>query len=281
MHVRVMLCVKRKIRLQGHGIDKWSPADEASGLSPVAINPMQTKQLEDTLISALHSSQLRTTLSELQENSDALSNEAQIKLRDAIETVEIIDASTVQEMRRIKDLLEKNGVPVLITDISKSEKIVHWFMVAVDKNDVEEATRLLDEDGYFTPLRNSHSFWRRYAKFYDRANFSCDKQLPFRVELSWQPSFSSFGKLGRLFKPSVDDLKCIEMPDLLWPVYAFVKFTRRIFKIPRVKGIPNLGPFLGTPTAMIQPLLKFAGLQSDHELVDIGCGDGRLSLIHI
>ena len=132
-----------------------------------------------------------------------------------IETVETIDASTIQELRRIKDLLEMNGVSVLLADISKSERILHWFMIEVDKKSAEEAARLLDEDGYFTPLRNSHSFWRRYTKFYGRASFSCDKQLPFRVELSWQPSFCIFGKIGRFFRPSVDDLKCIEMPDLL------------------------------------------------------------------
>ena len=121
-------------------------------------------------------------------------------------------------------------------------------MIEVDKKGAEEAARLLDEDGYFTPLRNSHSFWRRYTKFYGRASFSCDKQLPFRVELSWQPSFCIFGKIGRIFRPSVDDLKCIEMPDLLWPVYSLVKFARRIFKTSRVKDLQNLGPFLGTPT---------------------------------
>ena len=108
---------------------------------------MQTKQLEDTLINALHSSQLRTVLAELQEDSRALSDDAQTKLRDAIETVETIDASTVEEMRRIQDLFEKNGVPVLLTDVSKTEKILHWFMVAVDNKSVEEAARLLDEDG--------------------------------------------------------------------------------------------------------------------------------------
>ena len=228
---------------------------------------MQIKQLEDTLINALHSSQLRTVLAELQEDSDALSNDAQTKLRDAIETVETIDASTVREMHRIQNLFEKNGVLVLMTDVSKIEKILHWFMVAVDKKGVEEAARLLDEDGYFTPLRNNHSYWRRYTKFYDRANFSCDKQLPFRVQLSWQPSFSISGKLARLFRPSLDDLKCVELPDFLWPVYSLVKFSRRIFKTSHVKDVQNLGPFLGTPTGMIQPLLEFAGLQ--------------LSLIHI
>ena len=278
MHVRVMLCVKRKMRLQGHGIDKCSPVDEASGLYPVAIRTMQTKQLEDALINAVHSSQMRTVLAELQADSHSLSNDAQTKLRDVIETVETIDASTIQELRRIKDLLEMNGVSVLLADISKSERILHWFMIEVDKKGAEEAARLLDEDGYFTPLRNSHSFWRRYTKFYGRASFSCDKQLPFRVELSWQPSFCIFGKIGRIFRPSVDDLKCIEMPDLLWPVYSLVKFARRIFKTSRVKDLQNLGPFLGTPTGMIQPLLKFAGLKSEHELVDIGCGDGRILL---
>ena len=255
-----------------------APPSETSGSSPVAIRNMQTKQLEDTLVNALHSSQLRTVLAELQEDSDALSNDAQTKLRDVIETVETIDASTIQELSRIKDLLEVNGVSVLLADVSKSEKILHWFMIEVEKKSVEEAARLLDEDGYFTPLRNSHSYWRRYTKFYDRANFSCDKQLPFRVQLSWQPSFSISGKLARLFRPSVDDLKCVELPDFLWPVYSFVKFSRRIFKTSHVKDVQNLGPFLGTPTGMIQPLLKFAGLQSDHELVDIGCGDGRILL---
>ena len=98
---------------------------------------MQTKQLEDTLVNALHSSQLRTVLAELQEDSDALSNDAQTKLRDVIETVETIDASTIQELSRIKDLLKVNGVSVLLADISKSEKILHWFMIEVEKKGIE------------------------------------------------------------------------------------------------------------------------------------------------
>ena len=75
------------MRLQGHGIDKCSPVDEASGLYPVAIRTMQTKQLEDALINAVHASQMRTVLAELQADSHSLSNDAQTKPRDVIETV--------------------------------------------------------------------------------------------------------------------------------------------------------------------------------------------------
>jgi len=237
---------------------------------------MQAK-FEETLADAIHSKRLRIVLSELKENSAALPVNDQRKLEAAVTAVKTIDDSTRLEMQSVCDLLERNGVSVL-SSTSDSEEIVHLFHVSVDKSELEDAVRLLEEDGYFTPLRKCQSFWRRYKRFFHRAHFSCNKQLPFRIALSWQSGDKAPGKLSRMLQPSVDDLKYVKIPSVLWPAYYGVKFVRRIFKKSSRETVQNLGPFLGTPEGMIEPLLRFADLQSDHQLIDIGCGDGRILL---
>jgi len=238
---------------------------------------MHKKQFEEALVNAIHSKQLRTVLSKMKRNSRDFSVGTQEKLRGAVEAIEAIEDSTRQEMRRICNLFAKNSIPLLQVGAAESEEIVHLFEVSVGRSWLEEAATLLEENGYFTPMRSSRFFWRRYAHFYDRVDFSGDKQLPFRVALSWRPS-GNRGRLARILKPGIDDLKYIAIPKPLWPAYCGVKFVRRILGKTIGKDIKHLGPFLGTPEDMIGPLLSFADLRSDHQLVDIGCGDGRILL---
>jgi len=238
---------------------------------------MNVKKFEEILINAIHSQQLRIVLSEMNQKIQDFPSDVQEVLQDARESIDTIDDSTLQEALSISDLLKKNGVIVLSAAPSSSQEILHMFKLSVERTELEKAVRLLEENGYFTPLRSSRRFWQRYTQFFDRAYFSSDKEMPFRVALNWQPS-SKRGKLTSMLKPSVDDLKCIAIPRPLWPLYYGVKLIRRILKMNEGNDSQNLGPFLGTPQGMIGPLLEFANLQSDHALVDIGCGDGRILL---
>lgn len=245
--------------------------------SPMTLENMNIEQFEETLVNAIHSKQLRTVLSKLQQSSQTLPDDALEKLRVATEAVKVIDDSTLKEMGRVCDLLETQNVPVLSAEAAGSEEILHVFKVSIDEKSLEEAAGILEGNGYFTPLRSSPSFWKRYTKFFNQADFSTDQRLPFRVSLGWQ-SGDGEPKKGRRFRPGVEDLKAIDFPGPLWPAYYGVKLVRRLLSKSGRKEVQNLGPFLGTPAGMIGPLLKFANLKNDHQLVDIGCGDGRILL---
>jgi SAM-dependent methyltransferase len=86
------------------------------------------------------------------------------------------------------------------------------------------------------------------------------------------------GPVGRRLRPTEADLGFVDLPGPAWPLYHVVRPVRRVAHGLRPPRDEPFAPFLGTPPALVAPLLDLAGVGPDDVLVDLGCGDGRIAL---
>ena len=94
------------------------------------------------------------------------------------------------------------------------------------------------------------------------------------LDLRWPPS-SVAARLPAALRPNENDFDAVSLPTTMWPLYLVVRPLRLVAErlgLRRSSG-HVLGPFLSTPTDLIDPLLDLAGVSSDDTLVDLGCGD--------
>ena len=86
--------------------------------------------------------------------------------------------------------------------------------------------------------------------------------------------------LRSVFRPTEGDWTMVQLPQPLWRAYSLVRPLRLVLE--RVGGrdphAAGLGPFLSTPHSLIDPLFGLTRLGPDDTLLDIGCGDGRLTI---
>ncbi|MEM7275361.1 MAG: methyltransferase domain-containing protein, partial [Actinomycetota bacterium] len=91
--------------------------------------------------------------------------------------------------------------------------------------------------------------------------------------------------------PNQRDFEAVDLPTWAWPAYWPLRPVRLTAgalagKLSGPAGtVGDLGIYLGTPTGLIDPLLRFAGLapgdgtapqDQPPVVVDLGCGDGRV-----
>jgi hypothetical protein len=83
---------------------------------------------------------------------------------------------------------------------------------------------------------------------------------------------------ARAVVPTAGDWEAIDLPRWAWWAYSFVRPVRQAAERLgwRRRYPENLGPFLATPDALLDPLFAFADLGPGDVVVDIGCGDGRI-----
>ena len=69
----------------------------------------------------------------------------------------------------------------------------------------------------------------------------------------------------------------LRLPASLWPVVFAVRPARILFRrLGPGAGAHTQAPYVGTPVDSVSPLLEFASLSAHAQLVDLGCGDGRI-----
>ena len=86
-------------------------------------------------------------------------------------------------------------------------------------------------------------------------------------------------RLARL-RPTPRDLESTPLPAALWVGHLVLRPVR--VARDRLRGSappPDLGPYLPTPTSLVEPLLDVAAVGPDDVVADLGCGDGRV-LVH-
>jgi len=96
-----------------------------------------------------------------------------------------------------------------------------------------------------------------------------------QVELRWQPG--GLGRVPAALRPNTRDYEQVALPKSVWPLYFLVRVGRLV--VERVRSgarAESIGPFLGTPTSLIGPLLDMAQVDADDIVYDLGCGDGRV-----
>ena len=111
-----------------------------------------------------------------------------------------------------------------------------------------------------------------------------------RMRLRWNAnavaSASRRSAIGKRLAPTKGDFDVVDLPRWAWPAYWPIRPFRlagdRIRSalqsggLAQGGGVADLGIFLGTPPGLIEPLLRFAGVDAGQLVVDIGCGDGRV-----
>ena len=240
---------------------------------------LSSKLLNDMLIEAIQNKTLRETLAQLTTvNETQLPNEKQV-LDNALAAIRDLDSDVEAEIVRLVSGLKKANITPISAGKATPQALIHNIKLEVQLSQLNSVASFLEAEGYSCDLRIQPTFWNRYKKFYGSATFFSDTRSPFRLQLIWRAIYSIPNRLGQLLLPNRQDLRAINLPIVLWPAYCLVHLARAVTKKNSLTNHQsNLGPFLGTPNGIIEPLLEFASLKADDTLIDLGCGDGRVLL---
>lgn len=238
---------------------------------------LKSNTINEVLIDAIQNKTLRETLEQLTVTSSTLSTKNRNILDNAATAIRELDNDVECEIARLVSELEKLGVTVIDSGKAAPKAVIHNIKLEVSSSQLDSAVTYLESEGYRCDLRTQLKFWSRYKKFYGSAAFHGVASSPFRVQLVWKTAYNIPTRLEHLLKPHQQDLRAINLPSSLWPAYYLVHVIRAATnRSMSTKNHEGLGPFLGTPDAIIKPLLEFAGLNSGDTLIDLGCGDGRI-----
>lgn len=233
----------------------------------------------DCLADAIQDGQLRDVLTALRADSH-LTQAARERVAQAAAAVAAIDSGVAAERARLTEQLTAHGITPAPSGTTPASRPLHIVSFTVAPADVDRATEVLAACGYRRLAPMAAAPWRAYRA--TRGDCTCVRadRDPFRVELTWSlRPLSARGALGRLLTPQPSDFDAIELPEPLWPLYLLVRLVRLpARRFSRHREPPDLGPFLQTPTALIEPLLRVAGVSARDLVVDLGCGDGRIAI---
>jgi hypothetical protein len=236
------------------------------------------EQIDEQLVEAIQDGRLRHAVRALEAATPRLDHAARARLAEAAEALAAIDAMVHLERRRLLDVIRTAGIDVRSASGPGDDRPLHLVFLDVAPADVLRASIALEHAGYCRLGPRGPAAWRAARAVQGSCVFRAADGNPFRVELRWSTRpLSARGPIGRLLTPHPSDLEAISLPLPLWPAYLPVHLLRLpLRRLRRRREPPNLGPFLETPAALIEPLLRFADLSSDDVLVDLGSGDGRL-----
>jgi hypothetical protein len=139
------------------------------------------------------------------------------------------------------------------------------------------AARVLAIAGYlpWDPVDGPAGTVRRFLR--SDLTLARTSDVTMAITLRWPPSRTATVVPDALV-PNANDFDAIGLPAVFWPLYIVVRPIRLLLQRLGVRKPSNrtLGPFLSTPDALIEPLLKLADIGADDVVVDLGCGDGRI-----
>jgi hypothetical protein len=247
---------------------RTTPVDEPT----IQADPLSSAEVDEAITEAIQAGSLNELIGALLADSNRLSPPARLRVMAADEAVEAIEMDVDDECRRLTALLDARGIRATSAD-HRSGRPLHLVALQVERDDVSEAARLIVSAGYRRLGARGDAAWRSMRATRSGCSFVPIDDAPFQVELGW-PGGVPPGFVSRLLAPHDTDFDAVTLPVRLWPVYSLVHLVR--LPIRRWRRAPDLGPFLTTPTSLIEPLLRFGGLGPDDLLVDLGCGDGRI-----
>lgn len=234
----------------------------------------------ERLADAIQDGRLRETLTELRAPDSRLTTEAREMVARAAAVVDAIDTAVATERARLVHELTARGVTPGPSPVTPTTRPLHIVSFSIAPDLVDQATDVLTRCAYRRLAPSAPAAWRAFRATRGTCTFVGPDRDPFRVELTWSTRpVASRGALGRLLAPQPSDFDAVTLPAPLWPLYTLV----RLLRLParrwrRHREAPDLGPFLQTPSTLIEPLLRFAGLTGNDLLVDLGCGDGRIAI---
>jgi hypothetical protein len=235
--------------------------------------------VDELLGAATQDEQLRPVVARLLECPDQLTVDGQSRLDEVVAAVGALDESVVVERNRLLDLLDRDDVDAQFDVGDLGDRPLHVMFFGVDGAAIDRTVATFESAGYRRLAPTGDAQWRGFRATQGGCGFVRTDRQPFRIELRWTAGRFASGRLSRLITPNAADFEAIDLPQSLWAGYSLVHLTRLPGRFVRRRAEPaNLGPFLQTPDALIEPLLRFADLQSDELLIDLGCGDGRIPI---
>ncbi len=238
-----------------------------------------TDEVGARLVEAVQDGRLRQVLQELKATEPRLTPQARVRVGDVSEALGAIDDAVRAEEQRLTERLLAIGIDVG-SAAQLSDRPLHIVRLQVHPRHAARAAIELEAAGYRHVGPKGAAAWRAFRATRRGCSTTRGGRTPFRVELSWgaRPWWWR-GPLARALTPQQRDFDLVRLPVWLWPVYPIVHLIGLPARWRRARRDPvDLGPFLETPEALIEPLLRFAGLRAGERLVDIGCGDGRIPI---
>lgn len=177
------------------------------------------------------------------------------------------------------DYLGEHGITAMPVDDPTSPRQRHAAAVRVGSaDDGLRAAHILGELGYRTwdPIDGAAKSLHR--RFRSNLTVAQTTDVTMVIDLQWDRPGGLAGRLPAALVPNENDFDLVDLPASLWPVYLLLRPLRLVVERLGLRrgGSHQLGPFLGTPTSLIGPLLDAAQVTSEDVLVDLGCGDGRV-----
>ncbi len=240
-------------------------------------SPLTKIYLEELFIKAIYAKRLaEISQAILSLEAETVTPEARDLAQAATTTCDTIAQYNRSEKQRITSQLETAGVTVLSASDDTPATQIHSFNLKIPAKDLKQALAVAQKDGYL-----QGEFWQGGALqslLQTRSSVAVIKpdEMTTRMTMKWREN-GPRSKWLRLLQPSDVDYQLVDVPTMMWPLYHLIKPLRLIAS--RIFGWrpPGyLGPFLGTPTELIEPLLEAAGVTANDVVMDLGCGDGRI-----
>ncbi len=182
------------------------------------------------------------------------------------------------EIARLEPAIDRAGLSASLSPAGDGGDQIHAMVAEVA--DFDEASRLasmLGAESYRPWQRWSGGALESFRRSTDTITVARTDQRTDVLNITW-PSASKLGRIPSVVRPNEADWSFVSLPRPLWWLYFLIRPLRLIGERTGLvqPGPGHLGPFLATPSSLIDPLLDFAAVTADDVVVDLGCGDGRL-----
>lgn len=239
------------------------------------------ESIEEKLIEAVFDKQLPQTCRQLLEDeSSSLAPHEQALVERAWATCLRIGEELTDTKEAMLKKLEQAGAQ--IPEGKNGESIVfrlfHTFEIELRPADLDLSIPVLQAENFLFWNPTSGGGWELFKRLNGAMEVIRTDEETTRMIIRWRTD-PERNRLARLLLPSTLDMQSASLPKPLWPLYFLyrpVRIAADFFK--QEKKAPILGPYLGTPSSLIHPILELVEVTDDDVLVDIGCGDGRIAI---
>lgn len=191
-----------------------------------------------------------------------------------------IQGQVRDELARLDALITSAGLSASLAPAGDDAGQIHAVDAHVDSYDTARRVADLAKTIGYRPWSPDLSAGAEQS--FKRMSRVLTLALPGDVTRVFSVRWSSTSKLHRLpsvLRPNTADWEFVGLPAWLWPLYFVIRPIRLVLERAGVSastGEGQLGPFLSTPTSLIDALFDFASVAPADHVIDIGCGDGRL-----
>lgn len=242
------------------------------------MNPKSLKQVEQELATAIGKRRLASGSQDVLDEGVEEVDEAGLELaQKALDACFAIGAYCEMEKKKTVQRLKDKGIRVGNEGSHTTPRPmqIHSFNLKVEPADLDRAMDVFAQQGFLHWGPKSAGGWQLYKRFNHAIDLIKTDEVTTRLIVRWGEPVSA-NKLSRIVRPSAVDMLWADLPSGMWPLYYLLRPFRIVADRLQGRNWPVLGPFLGTPIDLIEPMLDFAHVTENDVLFDLGCGDGRI-----